>query len=198
MERELADLGMDGRGLPRSALETSAMLGARRPRRRAAPIASSSFSAPTAARPPLPLARVASGGELSRILLALKALTAALARRRRFSSSTRSTPASAARVATRWRDKLRASPRAIPGPVHHPPAADCRLRGSALRRRKAPSAAAGRSAKRARSPSEERVAELSRMLGGSASGARRRATRASSSRRASRARDARRDRDRGA
>ena len=53
--------------------------------------------APNPGEPPKPLRRIASGGELSRIMLALKAAGTGKASRPRPSSSTRSTPGSAGR-----------------------------------------------------------------------------------------------------
>ena len=92
------------------------------------------------------------GGELSRIMLAIKTLTAtsrhgfsdvdgtaAAAPRRQGSSSTRSTPESAGRVADVVGRKLRAARLGVSGALHHAPAADRRVRRQRTFRSKAAS-----------------------------------------------------------
>ena len=74
-----------------------------------------------AGSPARPLAKGASGGELSRVMLAIEVAWPAPARSRR-SSSTRSTPASAAGPPSRWAARLASWPRHGPGPRRHPPA----------------------------------------------------------------------------
>ena len=87
-----------------------------------------SCSPPTRGRRRCPLAKVASGGELARAMLALRLVLTDAARPR--SSSTRSTPASAARRPSPSGRALARLRRRAPGARRHPPAA-----GGGLRRR---------------------------------------------------------------
>ena len=100
-----------------------------------------------------PLARIASGGELSRVMLAIRTLAAADAPGKT-SSSTRSTPASAGVLPTWW-GRSCADRRVVSGALHHTPAADRRCRARALPdfedRRRRPHPDAGRAA-RSRGP----------------------------------------------
>ena len=164
MQRELADLGMDG-GVFRVALETSPMqsledLGPSGADRL------EFFLSANRGEPPQPLARVASGGELSRILLALKALTASVAE----------TPilifdevdaGIGGTVADAVARKLRvlAEGRQVLCITHLPQIAACADRHYAVAKRERD----GRTISETRIlGGEERVAELSRMLGGAA------------------------------
>ena len=84
---------------------------------------------------PRPLARIVSGGELSRVMLALKTLAAATAGRpgrHRTLIFDEVDAGIGGRVATVVGEKLASLGRALPGAVHHPPAAGGRLRPHAL------------------------------------------------------------------
>ena len=83
-----------------------------------------------------PLARIASGGELSRIMLALKTL--GLDRRAGQDAHLRRGRRRHRRRSRRRRRRPAAAPgEAVPGALHHPPAADRRLRRDALPDREA-------------------------------------------------------------
>lgn len=165
MANELADLGMDG-GVFEVAQETSTvrdvedlgMTGADR---------IEFFLSANRGEPAQPLARVASGGELSRILLALKALTAASTETPilifdEVDAGIGGTVAEA--VATKLRTL--ADTRQILCITHLPQIAAGADQHFAVEKREI----GGRTISETRALAEEdRVAELSRMLGGSAS-----------------------------
>lgn len=165
MAKELADLGMDG-GVFEVAQETSmvrdvedlGMTGADR---------IEFFLSANRGEPAQPLARVASGGELSRILLALKALTAASTETPilifdEVDAGIGGTVAEA--VATKLRTL--ADNRQVLCITHLPQIAAGADQHFAVEKRES----GGRTVSETRALAEEdRVAELSRMLGGSAS-----------------------------
>ena len=111
-----------------------------------------------------PLARIASGGELSRIMLALKTLasTDAPGKTLIFDEVDAGIGGAVADVvgataSARWA--------ALPGALHHAPAADCRVRRDALSHRQ--ERRGGRTVTEvARVSGAEREEELARMIGG--------------------------------
>ena len=78
-----------------------------------------------------PLARIASGGELSRIMLALKTLASTDAPGKTLIFDEVDAGIGGA-VADVVGARLQTLGRDVPGPVHHAPAADCRVRRHAL------------------------------------------------------------------
>jgi len=165
MQRELADLGMDG-GVFRVAQETSPM----RTLEDLGPSGADRvefFLSANRGEAAQPLARVASGGELSRILLALKTLTAGIAETPIliFDEVDAGIGGSIADAVAR---KLRilAEGRQILCITHLPQIAAYADRHFAVSKRDLD----GRTVSETRSlEGEERVAELSRMLGGASS-----------------------------
>ena len=127
-----------------------------------------------------PLARIVSGGELSRIMLAIKTLTATT--RHGFSDAADRPPSTSApgldlrrggrrhrRAGGRRRRAQAAGARvSLPGALHHAPAADRRLRRHALPDREAGRRRPHTHDRVARLDEHGRVEELARMLGGEA------------------------------